>query len=112
MSEPTTLPEALSVIRLIRRQIGEFAVICAIEEETDTDEVWQLLADWVVLLGGRLDTNPQNKEWGELVHQMKTEEASGINNDGIRGQLEYLRESLIGEEYLAYLEGRAAEWAH
>jgi len=101
------LQEAEETLAFIRRQIALFSVTCAHEEETDTDEVWQMLSNFYLSCGGKgLPAAFDGDDLDTLVHDTKSHEAADINNKGIRSQLEYLGETMGPECLVAWIEAR------
>ena len=100
MNEPET------VIARIREEIALLNIVTLSEEGTDTGEVWEMLNSFSRMCGGPDLLFTSAPDLDELVYEMKANEASGINNEGVRGQLQYLQEAMHPAEFLALIEGR------
>ena len=92
----TETPE--QTLATILETIRHFNLLCAIEEETDTDAVWNVLGSISHMICGKPLPNWDGVEIGlvldELVLAQKSREASEISNEGPMGQLRYLEETL------------------
>ena len=108
MSRPKTYEEAMKVLDKILKEIHLFSLICLEGEYTDTDEVWVMLSSFNRMCGGP-PTVAAVPDFDALVLDHKGDEASAINNEGVRGQLQYLQEVMGPGEFTAMIEGRELE---
>jgi hypothetical protein len=94
-----------SLAEEVRREIATANLLALEENYTDTSELWETLQRlfWKSGGGNLPSTVP---DLDELVHELHAEEASNVNNEGIRGQLEYLYGRLGRERFQRILEGK------
>lgn len=89
----------------IARMIRVFNLVCMSEETTDSGEVWILLNDIARICdpAARPLADMMLPDLDAQVHDLLSLQATNINNEGARGQLEYLSGALNDYEWHSLL---------